>query len=290
VLSFDVIAAGLAVGSMYGLLALGYHITYAVSNTVNFSQGASLMLGAVLVYTFDVRYGWGTAPAIVLALVLCALFGLLVERFAVRPFAKNGSISWLLTTIAVGIVLENLAMLTFGKEARGLPSVLAAKPLTVFGAGIYPLELVIPAVGLGVAGLLHLLFRRTREGKALLAVAQNRDAAALMGIPVERVIAAAFAVSTVLAGIAGILIAPKFNVSAQMGTLFGLKAFAVAIIGGITSSWGVMLAGLGYGLLEAIIAAKLPSAMKEILGFAVVVLALALKPQGLFGRVAVTKV
>jgi branched-chain amino acid transport system permease protein len=290
VLSFDVIVAGLAVGSMYGLLALGYHVTYAVSNTVNFSQGASLMLGAVLLYTFQVRYGWGTAPAILVSLGLCALFGLLVERFAVRPFARDGSISWLLTTIAVGIVLENLAMLTFGKESRGLPSPLAEKPLTLFGAGIYPLELVIPAVGLALAGLLHALLRGTRHGKALLAVAQNRDAAALMGIPVERVIAAAFALSTVLAGIAGMLIAPKFNVSAQMGTLFGLKAFAVAIIGGITSSWGVMIAGLGYGLLEAIIAAKLPSAMKEILGFAIVVAALALKPQGLFGRVTVTKV
>src|SRR4029077_9689335 len=142
---------------------------------------------------------------------------------------------------------------TFGKEPRSFPSVLASKPVKIFGAGVYPLQLVIPVVGLGIALALHLVFRHTRHGKALLAVVQNSDAARLMGINVRFAIAASFALSTALAGLAGLLIAPLFNVNSDMGTWFGIKAFAVAILGGITSAWGVMLAGLAYGLIETLV-------------------------------------
>lgn len=282
--------SGLGLGAMYGLIALGYHVTYAVSNTVNFSQGSVVMLGAVLGYILGIRYGLPMPLAILASLLLCAIFGLVVERFLVRPFAERGSNAWLMATVAGGIILDNLVLFTYGKEPRSFPSALAEKPVEIFGAGVYPLQLVIPVVGLAIAVGLQQLMQRTRHGKALLAVVQNADAARLMGINVRGAIAGAFAVSALFAGIAGLLIAPLYAVHSDMGTLFGIKAFAVAILGGITSAWGVMLAGLIFGLLEALITVSLGSVYTQILSFALVIVALALLPNGLLGKAGVKKV
>ena len=191
-----------------------------------------------------------------------------------------------------GIVLDNLVMFTYGKEPRSLPSPLAQAPLEIAGnnLGVYPLQLLIPVVGLALAAVLHTLSRRTRWGVAMLAVVQNRSAARLMGIPIRRAVAIAFALSTLFAGVAGVLIAPLFNVHSDMGTLFGLKAFAVAILGGITSAWGVMIAGLLFGVVEAMITSTLGSGYTQIITFALVIVALAWRPNGLFGRAEVKKV
>ncbi|WP_064576677.1 branched-chain amino acid ABC transporter permease [Cupriavidus gilardii] len=283
--------SGLGLGSMYGLMALGFHLTYVVSATVNFAQGSSMMLGAVLTYTFAQTLGWPMAPSVLLALALCALYGLAIEFVAVRPFASRGSDAWLMATVALGIVLDNVVTLTFGTEPRSLPSPLATGSLQLAdGLGVYPLQLLIPVVGLALAGMLHYVLRHSRWGLAMLAVVQNRDAARLMAIPIRRTVAAAFAVSTLLAGVAGVLIAPLFNVQSDMGTVFGLKAFAVAILGGLSSAWGVMIAGLIFGVAEAAITASLGSSYTQIITFALVIALLALRPAGLFGRAEVRKV
>ncbi len=284
------IISGIGLGSMYGLIALGFHVTYIVSHTVNFAQGSAMMLGAVLGYTFAITLGWPMPLAVAAALLLCGLFGLLVERTLVRPFADRGSNAWLMATVAGGIVLDNVVLFTFGKEPRSFPSFLAKKPIEIFGAGVYPLQLVIPVVGIAAALLFHLVTHRTRYGKALLAVVQNPDAARLMGINVRMIVAALFAISTMLAGVAGLLIAPLFSVHSEMGMLFGIKAFAVAILGGITSAWGVVLAGLAYGLIEALVTAYLGSTYTQIVVFSVIILALTIMPNGLLGRAAVNKV
>lgn len=291
-LFLSALISGIGLGSMYGLMALGFHVTFVVSGTVNFAQGSSMMLGAVLTYGFAMVLGWPMALAVLLALLLCALYGLAVEFFAVRPFARRNSDAWLMATVALGIVVDNLAMFTFGKEPRSLPSPLAQAPMTLggLGLGVYPLQLLIPAIGLVLAAVLHFVARRTRWGTAMLAVVQNRDAARLMGIPIGRVVAAAFALSAVFAGIAGVLIAPLVNVQSDMGTLFGLKAFAVAILGGIGSAWGVMAAGLIFGVAEALITATLGSGYTQILTFSLVIVTLAVRPNGLFGRALVRKV
>jgi branched-chain amino acid transport system permease protein len=284
------IITGLGLGSMYGLIALGFHVTYVVSNTVNFSQGSAVMLGAVLGYTFAVTLGWPLPLAVAMSLLICALFGLVIERTLVRPFVDRGSNAWLMATVAGGIVLDNLVLFTFGKEPRRFPAVLSTNPIEIFGAGVYPLQLVIPVVGLAIAFVLQVAIQRTRRGKALLAVVQNSDAARLMGINVRAAVAISFMISTALAGLAGVLIAPLFNVHSDMGTLFGIKAFAVAILGGITSAWGVMLAGLAYGLIEALVTAFLGSVYTQIVAFSFVILALVILPNGFFGRAAVNKV
>lgn len=284
------VITGLGLGAMYGLIALGFHITYTVSNTVNFAQGSAMMVGSVLGFMLMVTLGmpfWIAAP---IALVGCAVFGLIVERFLVRPFVERNSDAWLMATVAGGIVVDNLVLFTFGKEPRSLPSPLASQSIDFFGTGVYPLQLMIPVVGVVVAIALQLVFRRTNIGKVLLAVVQNRDAARLMGINAKVVVAFAFAISTALAGLAGLLIAPLFSVHSDMGTLFGLKAFAVAILGGITSASGVILAGLLYGVIEALVTAYLGSTYTQIVVFSMIILALALRPNGLLGHATINKV
>ncbi len=282
---------GFGLGSMYGLLALGFYVTYAVSNTVNFAQGSTMMLGAVLTFTFGVTLAWPIWAAVIISLAACALWGVVVERIAVRPFVARGSGSWLMATVALGIVLENVVLFTFGKDPRGMPANwLTTDGFFLAGIKIQPLQLLIPLAGLSIAIALHVVSTRTRYGKALLAVVQNSDAARLMGINVTVAVMAAFAASGLFAGIAGILIAPLFTISSTMGTLFGIKAFAVAILGGISNPWGVVVAGLIYGLAEALITALLGSTYTQIVTFSLVILALTLWPHGLFGHAAVKKV
>lgn len=285
------IITGIGLGSMYGLLALGFYVTYAASNTVNFAQGSTMMLGAVLAFTFAVTLGWPMLPSVMLALALCALWGVLVERVGVRPFVKRGSDAWLMATVAIGIILENAVLFTFGKDPRGMPaSVLTTEGFEIGDLRIQLLQVVIPVVGLTIAIALHWFSHRTKYGKALLAVVQNPEAARLMGINVTAAIVVTFALSGLFAGIAGILIAPLFIISSTMGTLFGIKAFAVAILGGITNAWGVMVAGLAYGIVEALITALIGSTYTQVVTFGLIIVALAVMPHGLFGTAGVKKV
>jgi branched-chain amino acid transport system permease protein len=279
----QLVFSGLALGSMYALVALGYNITYATSQTVNFSQGQSVMVGAVVAYALHVGAGWPLPVAVVATLAALAALGIVVERVAVRPFLRASSIAWLLATIAIGIIAENIAMMAFGKDARAFPSRLTQHPVTILGAGVYPHELLVPVAGLAVMIAVELAFRRTLAGKALRAVAFSHDAAGLMGIDVNRTITAAYALSSMLAGVAGILLAPLLNVSATMGTTIGLKGFAVAIIGGIESARGIVVAGFFYGIFEAVVAGYLGTGVREICGFGLVILMLLVRPSGLLG-------
>lgn len=284
------IITGLGLGSMYALLALGFHITYVVSRTVNFAQGSAMMVGAVLGYSFYITWGWPLWLAIPATLTLCAIYGLAIERFLVRPFHSRGSEAWLMATVAAGILVDNLALFTFGKEPRQFTSALANQHLELLGNNVGVLQLLIPLAGGAIALALFLVRRYTRLGKVLEACVQSPRAAMLMGIRVNRVVAVAFAVSTVFAAIAGLLIAPLFSVNAEMGMLFGLKAFAVAILGGIASAGGVFAAGLLFGLVEALVTIYFGSAFTQLFTFALVILALALRPNGLFGSKTLVKV
>ncbi len=282
--------SGLAIGSMYGLLGLGFHVTWSVSRTVNFAQGSGMMLGAVLCYSLWITFAWPLWAAVPATLALCAAYGLIIERAVVRPFRERGSDAWLMATVAAGLLVDNLAMVGFGREPRGMPSSLTAASIPVLGVGVQPLQLLIIAVGLGAAALFHLATRRSLLGKAMLAVVQNPRAASLMGVPIDRVIAGAYALSAMMAGVAGILIAPLYTVSSTIGFVFGIKAFAVAILGGLESAGGVVFAGLLFGVAESVVTALLGSSFTGVLTFGFVILALILRPQGLFGRAGVVKI
>lgn len=281
---------GIGLGAMYGLIALGFQITYSVCSRVNFAQGSMVMLGAVLGYVLTERAGLPIILAYPLALVGCGVMGVLVEVCLIRPFAIRGNEGWLMATVAGGILLDNAVLFTFGNEPRSLPSPLVETTWQILGTGIYPQQLLIPVAAIVLAALLQLLFRRTRHGRALLAVVQNPEAARLMGINTTAMISGSFALSSMLAGAAGLLIAPLFSVHSDMGTLFGIKAFAVAILGGMTSAWGVMIAGFLYGLVEALVTTFLGSSFTYIVVFGLLIGVLAVKPSGLFGTKRLSKV
>jgi len=268
---------------MYGLVALGYHITWVTSRTMNFSQGTAVMAGAVVAYATFVGLHWPFLPSLIATLLALGTYGILIERAAVWPFFRTGSSVWLLSTIACGIIAENTAMLAFGKDARAFPSPFTQRPILVGGAGFYPQELLIPVAGLLLMGAVQLFYHRTRYGKQLKAVAYNPEAAGLMGIHIPRAVMCAYVLSALLAGLAGVLLAPILNVAATMGTIIGLKAFAVAIIGGLTSAPGIVIAGFGYGLVESFVAGYVSTGAREIIGFALVILVLVLRPWGLLG-------
>lgn len=282
--------SGGGIGSMYGLVALGYHMTYTVSRTVNFAQGAALMLGAVLTFQLSVLLHWPMWLALITALAACAGWSMLVEIVAVRPFVKRKSDSWLMATVALGLILENVVLFTFGKDPRGLSSPLLDIGMQVAGLRVTALQALIPVVGFTIAVGLGLVMRKSRVGKSMLAIAQNRDAARLMGIHGEKSVALAYGVAGLFAGIAGILIAPLFTVSAGMGTLFGIKAFAVAILGGIDSPGGVMTAGLLLGIAEALMVTMFGSTYAQMFSFGLAIVVLTIKPHGLFGHAAVKKI
>lgn len=279
----QLVVTGVALGAMYALVALGYHITWVTSRTMNFSQGHAVMVGAVVAYGVHVAAGWPLLPALAATLLVSAAFGVLVERVAVRPFFRTASPVWLLGTIACGIITENVVMVVFGKDARAFPSALATRPVTIAGAGVYPQELVLPVVGFALMAALRLFYHRSFYGKQLKAVAHDAEAAGLMGVNVPRAVTVAYALSATLAGIAGVLLAPLLNVAPTMGTLIGLKAFAVAIIGGLGSAAGMMLAGIAYGLVESLVAGYVSTGAREIVGFAVVIVMLVVRPWGLLG-------
>lgn len=280
----QLLVTGLALGSMYGLVALGYHITWATSRTMNFSQGHAVMVGAVVAWAVVVALGGPLAVGLLVTLLALAAFGIVVERVAVRPFFRTASPAWLLSTIACGIIAENVAQLLFGKDARAFPSALTQRPILVGGAGFYPQELLVPVVGLTLMVLVQVFYHRTPYGRQLKAVAWNAEAAGLMVIHIERAVMTAYALSAVLAGVAGVLLAPLLNVAPTMGTIIGLKAFAVAIIGGLGSAPGIVVAGLGYGVLEAFVAGYVSTGAREIVGFALVIAVLVARPWGLLGQ------
>lgn len=287
---FQLVLSGLALGCIYALVALGYHITFVTSKTLNFAQGSAMMLGAVIMLVATVDFGLPAFVGIGLSIGLLALFGLTLERLAVRPFVQRGSIGWVLSTLAVGIVVENVVQLLFGKSPRGIDSPLVQQPIVVMGAGIYPLELLIPVVVLLIAIVARIAYGNTMIGRGLRATAFDRDAALAMGIDVNRMVGLSYAVSAMLAAVGGVLLGPLLGVSSHMGFLIGLKAFAIAIVGGLQHPVGILIAGLGYGVTESLVGGYLGSSAKEIFGFGLVILVLFYRPAGLFGKTTLRRI
>ncbi|GJE44607.1 branched-chain amino acid ABC transporter permease [Methylobacterium soli] len=282
--------SGLAIGGIYALVALGFHIMWSAAKAVNFAHGDTLMLGAVLA-VLGVDAGLPLPLACLLAIAAGGIFGVVLERFAVRPFTgTNASIGWMLTTIAVGIMIESLATMQFGGFSRPLASPGIEKAITIGGAGVYPQELLIPLVAVVAMIGFRLLQKRTLVGRAMQAVAHNRQAASLMGIDVNRIVMLSFGLAALFGAAAGVLVAPVIQASATMGALLGLKGFAVAIIGGITSAPGVVVAGLAFGIMEKFVEGYVSTAAREIVGFGAMILVLLAFPQGLFGKREIFKV
>jgi branched-chain amino acid transport system permease protein len=281
---FQIALSGVATGAIYGLIAVGYSITYMTTKALNFALGMWVMLGGMLTYSLIVLHG--LAPLLVLPIVVFALFalGLIAERFSVMPFLRAGSDVWVMSTLAVGFLMIDFAELIWGRSPTPVPPLLGKAPIYIGPISILPQQLLIIVAAFAIFIGLDLFYRKTLFGKAFRAVAHSADTSGLMGINTRAVQAVAYAAAAALAGFAGFLVVPLTLAEPQLGTVLGLKAFAIAIIAGLAAPRGILVCGLAYGALEALISGYFYTGIRDILGFSLMILALFLRPEGLFGR------
>ena len=296
--------SGLALGSIYALVAVGFNITFNTTRTLNFGQGEFLVAGAfvsvsVLLLLAGKNITDTLLPAdvsilrYVLSLIgtmlVLGVLGVILYYTAVRPFVGMGGMAWVMSTIGFGIIIQNTALAIWGPSPMVMPSPLGSDVIRIGGAGVLPQEVLVLVASVAVLLGLDFVMRKTRIGKAVRAVAQSGSAATLMGINVTAIVVLAFVVSSSLAGLAGLLIAPITTASVFMGMTLALKAFSSAILGGLTSPRGCMLGGFILGLIEAFVGLW-QAEMREISIFLLIIVVLVVRPQGLLGQKLVEKV
>lgn len=286
---------GLTLGVIYALIAVGYTMVYGVIELINFAHGEVYMLGAFLCVTFITAVGMPFYLAIVAAMGCCALIGMFLDLVAYKPLRKAPRLAALITAIGMSIFLQNLAMVIWG--SRPLPFVQSAVPaylnetaLTFAGVYLTWLQLFIFGVTTTMMLGLMLIITRTRIGTAMRALAQNKTAAALMGINVNFVIACTFALGSAMGAVAGILVSVYYNsLYPTMGYVAGVKAFAAAVLGGIGSVPGAMLGGIVLGVAEALGAGYVSSLYRDGVAYAVMIAVIIFRPSGLLGKAVIDK-
>jgi len=288
----SLLIAGASVGSVYALVAVGLNLTFWTTRTLNFGQGSVMMICAIATAMAATR-GFGLWTAALVAITITAFIGVMVERLAVRPALKAaGSLGWVISTLGFGILLQGVASKLFGSQALPFPELLfrASDIVTVGGQPISLQYLAIAVVSLAIIGALELLMRRTVMGSAVRAVAQDAELAEVQGLPVTWIVSGSFVASSVLAGIAGILVA---QIGGTIDPAFGFElvlfGFVAAVIGGMGSSAGALLGGITVGVLSKMVGGYISTAAEHGIAFGVLVLMLALRPQGMFGRAEVMK-
>ncbi|RYZ79775.1 MAG: branched-chain amino acid ABC transporter permease, partial [Proteobacteria bacterium] len=279
------------------LIAFGYNITFSTSKTINFSLGNLLMVGGVVgfVLYMDKATGQPLGRSLIIpiigVLVVNSILGLLVYKVAVEPSLKrNSEYSWVLATLAFGIILRNVVEQFWSTNDFRFASPFGDAPIRIGTVGVYPQEILIIFVSIFIVAAVEIFRRKTILGKAIQAVSEDKQTASLMGINQNFVLQFSFVLSTVIAGIAGILVAPITFVSASMGVTLGIKAYAVAIIGGLESGYGMLVGGLLLGLSEAFTARYISTGYKDTPGFVILILIILFMPSGLFGRKVIKKV
>jgi len=281
--------AGLTVGAIYALVALGFSIIYNASQVINFAQGEFVMIGGMATVSF-IGAGVPLALAVVLAVVAATLVGVALEKFAVERARGAPVVTLIIITIGASILLRGLAGVVWDKNIHALPAFSGDRPIAVGGATVLPQSLWVLGVTLAAVAALWWFFNRTLYGKAMLATSHNRLAAQLVGISVRRVLLVAFGLAAGLGALAGILIGPISFTAWDVGVMLGLKGFAAAILGGLGSGPGAVLGGLLLGLVEALSAGYVSSAYKDVIAFGIMLAVLVLMPNGLLGRRAAERV
>ena len=296
------IANGLILGSVYALIALGYTMVYGILGLINFAHGEVTMMGAMIaIATLNALLGTaiGASPfacltlALLASILFCMLLGMGIERIAYRPLRQAPRLAPLITAIGVSIILQNIAMIVWGRGYQRFPDVLPGGNINLLGASLTPTKIAIVLVSTVVLAGLWQLIHRTRLGRAMRATAQNPDVAQLMGVDVNRVIASTFALGSALGALAGMMVAANYGqADPYMGFILGLKAFSAAVLGGIGNIAGAMLGGLLLGLIESLGAGYLGSLTGGVLGshyqdifaFVVLILVLTVRPSGIMGE------
>ena len=281
---------GLALGSIYGLIAIGYVLIYNTWGVLNFAQGDMVMVGAftaLIAYTYIGLPMWLAIPA---AVLMCIVIGYLIELCAFRPLINAENQRRLIATIGVGIFLRNLIQIIFGADAFSFPSIFGNKAINIGGLMVVPQDIWNTVIGILLVVLLMLFLKKTRIGKAMRATAQDREAARLMGVNVRQCMSLTFVLSSAIGGFAGILLSPKYFVIASLGLTFGNKGFAAALFGGIASNAGSMVGGITLGILESLAATYGSSTWQTAIAFLILFLTLVVKPSGIMGKTDIRKV
>jgi len=277
--------SGVAVGCIYGLIGIGFCVIYNASGIVNFAQGVFVMLGGMVAHVLLTRFGLPILAAALIAIPLVALSGVAVETLVVRPMWNRGASMFaiILATLAAQIMIERITILTAGDQPRTFAEFTAGGPLKIGPIAVsYQLFWILGCGALMVA-LLWLFFAKTRTGRALRACSQNREAAALIGIPVGRMLMVSFALSAALGAVAGILVTPTQYTAFNVGVPFGIYGFIAAIIGGFGSASGALAGGVLLGALQALAIVIFGAGYKNVAALSILLVVLLLFPNGVFG-------
>lgn len=278
---------GISLGSIYALIALGYTMVYGIIKLINFAHGDVYMIGAYTGYVCMTKFQLGFLPSLLIAMVVCTLLGIIIEKVAYKPLRNATRIAVLITAIGVSLFLEYSTMFVASANVRSYPPMegLLSKTFKIKNITISMHQIIIVIITLLLMVLLQFVVKKTKTGKAMRAVSQDRDAAQLMGIDVDNTISVTFALGSALAGAAGVLVGVYYNsINPLMGTMPGLKAFVAAVFGGIGIIPGAMIGGYIIGIIEVFVSGYINSMYRDAVVFAILILILIVKPAGLLGK------
>ena len=279
----QLLISGLTIGSIYGLVAVGFCMVYNTTEVINFAQGEFVMLGGMMAATASTGFGWPLPVAVLFAVAAVTAIGLIAEKLTFGLSRKPEVMNLIIVTIGLAIVIKGVVMMVWGKFPRDLPSFSGEQSLAVLGATVTPQALWVVGASLAVMVAVGLFMKRSVTGTAMRAAAADRSTAALMGIPVGRLSTLSFAVAAGIGAIAGVIITPLTMTSYDHGTLIGLKGFCAAIIGGMGNVYGAFLGGLILGVAEALAAGLGGSGYQDAVAFLLLIVLLLVRPSGLLG-------
>ena len=281
--------SGISLGSIYALIALGYTMVYGIAKMLNFAHGDVIMVGGYVVFTIAQTWGGNTWLAVLASILFCTLLGVTIERVAYRPLRMAEPLAVLITAIGVSYLLQNLALLIFGSTPNSFQSVIKLDPIHIY-VGEEQLTITWEAIITIIVSLiimvgLTLFINKTKPGRAMLAVSEDRGAAQLMGVNVNATITLTFAIGSALAAVAGVLLCSSYpSLTPTTGAMPGIKAFVAAVLGGIGSVPGAMIGGIALGIIEIFGRAYISSQMADAIVFAVLIVVLLVKPTGILGK------
>ena len=284
---------GVSLGSIYAVIALGYTMVYGIAKMLNFAHGDVIMVGAYIVFALTSYAGANPYLALVISMAACTLLGMAIERFAYKPLRGASPLAVLITAIGVSYFLQNMALLIFGSQAKSFTSIVKLPALTLAGGKItISAETIVTIiVSLIIMVSLTLFVNKTKPGRAMLAVSEDKGAAQLMGVNVNATISLTFAIGSGLAAVAGVLLCSAYpTLSSQTGAMPGIKAFVAAVLGGIGSIPGAVIGGVLIGIIEILSRSYISSQMADAIVFAVLIIVLLVKPTGILGKKYIVKV
>jgi branched-chain amino acid transport system permease protein len=276
------IFSGIAIGSIYALVAVGFILIYKATDVISFAQGDIMMFGAFVAYTFLTILHVPFLLAILLTLAVMAVFGIVIERSVLRPLVGESVLSMLMVTVGVGMVIRNVAGMIWGYDTYQFTGGISDVPVRFGELALSSVNLWIIGVTIALIGALFYFFNKTKMGISMEAASQNQLAAYLMGIGVKRVFSNIWALSAIVAAVGGILLAPIHFVNYNMGFI-GLRAFPAAVLGGFGSIPGAIVGGIIIGVSESLAGIFLPAGFKDIFAYIILILVLLIRPQGIFG-------